>query len=230
MSNQNDKCILFFAKYPEAGRVKTRLAADIGPDAAAQIYKNFIEDLLFLLENLNVNLKFYFGPPDTEAGFSKWLGKKYCFKPQIGDNLGKILKNAFDDAFQEDFSNVVAIGSDSPDLPEDYINLGFHALGTHDVALGPANDGGYYLIGFTKDAFSAQAFEHITWSADTVFDQTLNILKQHRRSVYILPQWHDVDTLDDLKSLLSRNENTPFRQSRTFCCLTTGKLRSTLNV
>lgn len=230
MGDQNDRCILFFAKYPEAGGVKTRLAADIGQDAAAEIYKNFIEDLLSLLKSLNVNLKFYFSPPDTEEGFSKWLGKKYCFKPQIGADLGKILTNAFGDAFQENPANVVAIGSDSPDLPEDYINLSFHALGTHDVVLGPADDGGYYLIGFTKEAFLPQVFEHITWSADTVFDQTLNILRQHRRNVYILPQWHDVDTLDDLKSLLSRNENTPFSQSRTFSCLTTGKLRSTLNV
>ena len=198
-----------------AGRVKTRLAEQIGQDTAADLYRNFVTDILATLKSLDANFKIVFDPPHTENQFQRWLGEEYRYAPQIGQDLGQRMKNAFLQAFSEGFNRVVVIGSDSPDLPAEYLELAFKALETNDVVVGPSSDRGYYLIGFAKKAFLPDVFEGITWSSVDVFEQTLNILKKHKQRVYLLPQWHDVDTLTDLKSLLQRNRNTSFSKSET---------------
>jgi rSAM/selenodomain-associated transferase 1 len=158
--------------------------------------------------------------------FLEWLGERHCYRPQTGKNLGERLKNAFDNAFEEGFSKVVAIGSDSPDLPVHYLKESFEVLQAHDAVIGPANDGGYYLIGFSKEGFIPEAFDNISWSTDSVFEQTVSILKRHGRNVYLLPLWHDVDTIADLKSLLFRTRNTAFEKSKTYLYLTADELWS----
>ena len=150
----------------------------------------------------------------------EWLGEQHCYRPQTGNNLGERLKNAFDNSFEEGFSKVVAIGADSPDRPVNYLIESFEALAAHDAVIGPANDGGYYLIGFSKEGFIPEAFDNISWSSDGVFEQTVRILKRHGRKVYLLPMWHDVDTIADLKSLLLRTRNTAFEKSKTYLYLT----------
>ena len=120
---------------------------------------------------------------------------------------------------RDGFSKVALIGSDLPDLPADFLNLGLRALDTHQALLGPSDDGGYYLIGFSKDAFLPEAFDNIAWGTDRVFAHTVKILKRHRKKLYVLPRWHDVDTLEDLKLLVARSRNTDFRNSRTFSFL-----------
>ena len=215
MNRDSKNCVLFFVKYPMAGRVKTRLAEQIGQDTAADLYRNFVTDILATLKSLDANFKIVFDPPHTENQFQRWLGEEYRYAPQIGQDLGQRMKNAFLQAFSEGFNRVVVIGSDSPDLPAEYLELAFKALETNDVVVGPSSDRGYYLIGFAKKAFLPDVFEGITWSSVDVFEQTLNILKKHKQRVYLLPQWHDVDTLTDLKSLLQRNRNTSFSKSET---------------
>ncbi len=222
MSPYKHRCLLLFVKSPIKGQVKTRLAAEIGEDFTVGLYKRFVEDLISLVENLDVHLELCFYPPHTRLNFSEWLGEQYCYTPQVGDNLGERLKNAFDNAFEEGFSNVVAIGSDSPDLPVHYLIESFEALPAHDAVIGPANDGGYYLIGFSKEGFIPEVFDNISWSTDSVFEQTISILKRHGRTVYLLPSWHDVDTIADLKSLLLRTKNTVFEKSKTNLYLTAG--------
>ncbi len=226
----NNQCVLFFAKSPIKGRVKTRLSAEIGDDQAVELYKCFVEDLIALLEGLKLHFKCCFRPPDAKQVFIKWLGQKHCYIPQTGDNLGERLENAFRMTFEENFTKALVIGSDSPDLPAEYLELAFHALDMNDVVIGPSSDGGYYLIGFARNSFLPEAFEQISWSGDKVFEQTVNILKQHRQSLYLLPQWHDVDTLPDLKSFLRRNENSTFTKSATMSYLMEHKLGDKLNV
>lgn len=211
--------ILFFVKHPASGRVKTRLAEHIGRDIAIELYKSFVADTLRTLHTMGVNFKIVFYPPDAENQFQKWLGEGYSYSPQIGKNLGQRMKNAFLQAFSDGSESAIIIGSDSPDLPNEYLKLGFKALETNDVVVGPSSDGGYYLIGFVKEAFLPDVFEGITWSSSDVFEQTLNILKKHNQRVYLLPQWHDVDTLTDLKSLVRRNKNTAYQKSATICYL-----------
>ncbi len=224
MSPVIENCILFFVKYPSAGSVKMRLARQLGQDIATELYKNFVVDLLAALRDLNVNFKIVFDPSDAKGRFEQWLGKEYSYMPQISRDLGQKMKNAFLQAFDEGFNNVLIIGSDSPDLPGEYLNLALMALDTNDVIIGPSSDGGYYLIGFARDAFLPEAFDRISWSSDSVFEQTVSTLAQHKRKIYLLPQWYDVDTLSDLKSLLMRNKNTAFKESGTFSYLVTNRL------
>ncbi|MBW7991277.1 MAG: glycosyltransferase [Planctomycetes bacterium] len=228
--NHNDTCLLLFVKSPIKGQVKTRLAAETDGDFVVELYKCFVEDMISLIENLGVQFKVCFCPDNMKSTFSEWLGEQYCYTPQTGDNLGERLRNAFDSAFKEGFSNVVAIGSDSPDLPVHYLIESFEALAGHDTVIGPANDGGYYLIGFSKEGFIPEAFDNISWSTDSVFEQTVSILKRHGRKMYLLPLWHDVDTIADLKSLLLRTKNTVFEKSKTYSYLTANGSRSKSDV
>ena len=224
MNRDSKNCVLFFVKHPVPGRVKTRLAEQIGHDIAAGLYRNFVADILTTLKSLDVELRIVFDPPDSKEQFQQWLGKECSYIPQVGLDLGQRMKNAFLQAFSEGFNSVVVIGSDCPDLPVEYPALAFGALDTNDVVIGPSSDGGYYLIGFTREAFGAEAFEQISWSSDKVLEQTVNILKQHSQSLYLLGQWHDVDTLSDLRSFLQRNENSVFSKSSTMCYLSEHKL------
>lgn len=230
INETTENCILFLVKYPSSGRVKTRLAEQIGRDVATDLYKSFVADILTTLRVMNVNFKIVFYPPDAEKKFQQWLGKEYSYVPQIGKDLGQRMKNAFLKAFSGGFHRSVLIGSDLPDLPAEYLKLGFEALETNDVVIGPSSDGGYYLIGFKKEAFLPDVLEGITWSNSNVFEQTLNNLKQHTHRVYLLPQWQDVDTLTDLKSLVRRNKNTLFIKSATISYLKDGILAGKFDV
>ncbi len=230
MNEVIENCVLFFVKHPAADKVKTRLAEHVGQDIATDLYKSFVADILSTLRALSVNFKIVFYPPDAEKKIQQWLGEEYSYSPQVGKDLGQRMKNAFLQAFSEGFDKVILIGSDIPDLPADYLELGLKALETNDVVLGPSSDGGYYLIGFAKEAFLPDVFEGITWSSADVLEQTLNILKKHKQRIYLLPQWHDVDTLTDLNSLVRRNRNTAFQESATICYLKDGKLVDEFNV
>jgi len=216
----HNNCLLLFVKSPIKGQVKTRLAAETSGDFAVELYKCFVEDTISLAENLDVHLELCFYPADRKTTFSEWLGQQHCYKAQMGNNLGERLRNAFESAFEEGFTNIVAIGSDSPDLPVNYLSESFEALAEYDTVIGPANDGGYYLIGFSKERFSPEVFDNISWSTNSVFEQTVSILKQHDRKMHLLPLWHDVDTIEDLKSLLLRTRNTAFEKSKTYSYLT----------
>lgn len=216
-----NNCLLLFVKLPVKGLVKTRLAIKAYGDFEVELYKCFVEDTISIAENLDIHLKLCFYPPNTELNFTEWLGEQYCYTPQVGDNLGEKLKNAFVSAFKEGYSKVAAIGSDSPDLPLHHLTDSFEVLLTHDTVIGPANDGGYYLIGFSKEGFIPEVFDNISWSTNGVFKQSINILKRHGRKVYLLPLGHDVDTIEDLKSLLSRTKNTAFEKSKTYSYLKT---------
>ncbi|MHC4664838.1 MAG: TIGR04282 family arsenosugar biosynthesis glycosyltransferase [Planctomycetota bacterium] len=219
MNDDNNSCVLFFVRYPVPGKVKTRLAEQLGPGQAAELYGNFVLDLLDTLRSLNVNLRIFFEPAEALDDIRHWLGENHSYVLQSGDNLGQRMKNAFAYAFADGFSKGVLIGSDLPDLPADFLCLGLRTLDTRDAVLGPSSDGGYYLIGFSRQAFLPEAFDNIAWGTDRVFAHTVRILKRHRRKIHVLPRWHDVDTLEDLKSLAARSRSTDFKNSRTFSFL-----------
>lgn len=219
MDTRSSNCILLFVKSPRAGTVKTRLAAEIGEEAVVGLYKCFVEDLLAMIENVDSGLRLCFHPPEAMSQVRQWLGDRHSYRPQRGDDLGHRLRNAFAGAFEDGFSKVVAIGSDSPDLPEEFLREAFDKLESHDAVLGPANDGGYYLIGFSEDSFITEAFDDINWSTSGVCDQTRARLGTHGLSVHLLPLWYDVDVQSDLDDLAGRNGNTPFGKSKTFALI-----------
>jgi rSAM/selenodomain-associated transferase 1 len=207
--------LLLFIRYPEPGRVKTRLAAKIGPDEAAEVYRNFILDILATLERCGLPLKIYFSPSEREAAFPDWLGPGYVFRPQKGTDLGARMRIAFEEAFDDGFASGILLGSDVPDLPLYVLKEAVDALRSSDAVIGPAQDGGYYLIGFRRNAFPPDVFNDIPWGTTVVLRETTARLEAHGCRIHLLPEWQDVDTVEDLAALSKRAQNTDFSGSKT---------------
>ncbi len=204
----DDRCLLFFMKSPEKGKVKSRLAAVIGDELAAKLYKEFATQMLSTLQKGDFPFHVCFYPKDALSALKEWLGDQYRYIPQKGKNLGERMRNSFMEAFDMGFKRVVLIGSDIPDLPVEFVKEAFASLGNEDGVIGPACDGGYYLIGFKESTFSPQVFEGLTWGTETVFDKTMEVLRKLNLKFHILPRWRDIDTIEDLVRL-----NQPFNPS-----------------
>jgi rSAM/selenodomain-associated transferase 1 len=219
VKRNHDTCILLFVKYPEKGKVKRRLSTDLDEEIIQELYRCFVDDTLATIKKIDADRFICFFPTDMKKKFQEWLGTTFSFLPQKGTDLGERMKNCFSDAFTKGFRKVVLMGSDSPDLPEAFLQNAFSELQTHDVVLGPSSDGGYYLIGFRNTTFTRRVFEEIHWSTPMVFQETVAKIKEANRSLHILPAWSDVDTITDLKNLVSRSENTVFKSSHTITFL-----------
>lgn len=210
----DERCVLVFLKSPDPGVVKSRLSPEIAEEVVAPLYKAFCHDLLATLRKGSYAFKIFFHPPEAGEKISSWLGKDFACEPQRGKDLGERMKNAFLQTFSEGFLRVVLIGSDLPDLTNEVLHKAFE-LESHDAVLGPALDGGYYLIGFKNNTFLPEIFEGIPWSTDTVFAKTMEILGKKNYRVRTLQGWRDIDTIEDIKSLVLRNRTTDFATSRT---------------
>jgi uncharacterized protein len=211
----NRHCLIVFVKSPEAKGVKSRLAKAIGEQQARRLYRCFVLDLLDTLEKGNYDLNIFFYPPEDERAVKEWLRDGRSYEPQNGEDLGERMQRAFEKCFSGGFEAVVLIGSDFPDLPAEMIDDAFLSLKSSDAVMGPALDGGYYLIGFKAETFLPEAFSGPSWGTDGVFKSTCAILGHHGRSVSVLPAWRDIDTQEDLAALMERHRNTPFAKSRT---------------
>jgi rSAM/selenodomain-associated transferase 1 len=199
-------CILFFVKHPVKGEVKRRLAAELGETIAAELYTCFILDMLATLDTCEALCMICFYPGGAGKKFHDWLGARYHYLPQEGKDLGERMKNGFIKAFGMTYEHVILIGSDIPDLPRSLLKEAIRALKNNDAVLGPAHDGGYYLIGFRKSSFIPEVFDKMKWGENSVLSRTLNRLNQRGCRVHLLPAWHDVDTPHDIMALLHRNK------------------------
>jgi rSAM/selenodomain-associated transferase 1 len=205
----NDRCILFFVRNPERGEVKTRLAATLGQNVARDLYRCFILDMLSALQRAGFPVIICYYPEDALDDLKGIVGEGYVFKSQHGADLGERMARSITDAFAQGFDRAIVIGSDIPDLPGAFIQESFAALETYDSVIGPAFDGGYYLIGFKQVSFLPEAFKGIEWGTDTVLTRTLSILGANERTAYLLPPLRDMDTVEDLKVLCEKHKNTP---------------------
>ena len=211
--------IIIFIKHTGQERVKTRLSLDLSKTITEELYKNFVLDLLKTLEDINIVKHIYFTPNSTQEQMMSWLGTGNNYIPQNGKDLGERMKNAFINEFKQGGKKVIIIGRDIPDLPLDLIINAFLSLNTNDAVIGPAYDGGYYLLGFIKEKILKGVFKKISWSTENVFDQTMNIFKKNNYRVHILRKWRDGDTIEDVKKLTTRNKGTSFKKSRTISYL-----------
>jgi len=215
MTWPEEHCVILFTRYPEKGRVKTRLAETLDEEFVVALCRNFILDTCSRVGSLGYRLLICFCPETRTEDMVRWLGTGYDYLPQQGKDLGERMMNGFLGAFSRDSCKVILIGSDCPDLPLPLLREAFLSLDIHDTVLGPASDGGYYLIGFTRDGFFPGAFRNIGWGTETVFQETLSHLEKAGRVAHVLPVWHDTDTVEDLKRLVARNRENAFRSSRT---------------
>jgi rSAM/selenodomain-associated transferase 1 len=193
------KAILLFVKLPEPGRVKTRLAATLGPEQACAIYRRLVAAVCARLP-LAAQLIVVFDPPDRENEVRAWV-EKLCprrrirFIPQADGDLGTRLTSAFAEAFAAGFGPIAAIGSDCVELDAASFDEVWRALRECAVVLGPTPDGGYYLIGL--GAPQPLLFEEIAWSTPAVFHQSVERAAAAGLRLHELPLLHDVDTEED---------------------------------
>jgi uncharacterized protein len=211
----NMQKILLFVKYPEPGKVKTRMESLLGKDRVAGLYQCFVLDLLETLKDAGYPLSLVFSPSERKREMVHLFGEGYDYRPQEGDGLGERMKNAFRECFAEGTEAAVLIGSDLPDLPAYVLREAFSALKSSAAVIGPSVDGGYYLIGFRKEGFSPEIFDGIPWSTDRVLSETMQRLAAAERTVSILPWGRDLDTPEDLQDFWRRNLSSAFARSRT---------------
>lgn len=207
------KCVIFFARCPRQGKVKTRLARRLGDHTALELYRNFILDMAHTLAATAYDSAVFVTPARDTAAMARWLGRRFAYYPQQGEDLGERMKNAFTAAFKEGYESCILIGSDLPDLPGTILDRAFQALTDHDAVIGPSRDGGYYLVGFRRETMVPAIFQHIRWGTDTVFSETMAIFRQQPTDVSILQERQDIDEAADLLALLAR-EHPPARTGR----------------
>lgn len=191
--------LIIFTRYPEPGKTKTRLIPALGLGKAAILQQQMTEHTLAQAQQLQVTL-----PIDLEIRFTggtrrlmrSWLGSELAYQRQGSGDLGQRMAQAFRVAFKAGMQQVVIVGIDCPDLDAIALGKAFQELRHHDLVLGPATDGGYYLIGLRR--FVPELFQGITWSSDRVWTQTLAIAQQQNLSVSALPPLSDVDRPEDL--------------------------------
>lgn len=193
--------LIVFAKWPEPGRVKTRLTPALTPKQAARLYEAFLRDGLAQYAGLEADVRLYLAPP-LPAGPTALLPPDVSLHPQQGPDLGARMLRAFVETFGAGYERAVLIGTDHPSLPTDFIELAFAALETPlSLCIGPSEDGGYYLLGM-NDLFP-QLFDGMTYSHEDVFAQTLDRAGATRAHVSVLPEWYDVDTPEALRRLVA---------------------------
>jgi len=181
--------ILFFVKFPEIGYVKSRLSTQIDKKFVITLYKSFVEDILGILKDLEYDIFICYYPVEKLENFKRWIGKKYQYLSQDGEDLGERMKNCFIKGFNKNYEKLIVIGSDSPDIPSGIITDAFNKLEKYDSVIGPCKDGGFYLLGFTNKHFSPTIFSGIPWSTTKVFEKTTDILKNKSIQYYVLPEW-----------------------------------------
>jgi rSAM/selenodomain-associated transferase 1 len=188
--------ILVFVRAPEIGRVKTRLAASLGAEGALRVYRRLAEHTVREARAAGAELRIHFTPADREAEVRAWLRDGALYLPQSAGDLGARMEAAFRAAFGAGAERVVIIGSDLPDLSAALLRRALAALETHPAVLGPARDGGYYLLGMRT--MIPGIFTGIPWSTPEVLAHTLARLRAAGIEPALLEPLSDVDEADDL--------------------------------
>lgn len=197
--------LLVFLKYPTPGRVKTRLAAELGDDAAATIYRASTELTLLRLDYFRQSGVICVDPPNAVEKTKHWLENSWRIQPQQGATLGDRLKNAARRAFSEGASRLVIIGTDSPWLfPADILGA-FQSLEEADLVLGPTEDGGYYLIGLSREM--PGLFEGISWSSPSVLAETLARAEEVQARAHLLQRGYDLDYIADVQRFVAEESS-----------------------
>ncbi len=196
--------LLVFAREPLPGRVKTRLAASVGDRAAAKLYDTMLVAVLKTAGELSGVERVVFWDCD-EASLPDLATRYRCnSRRQAPGDLGQRMGGAFDEMFAEGCDTCCIIGSDAPDLPLHYLQEAFRLLEERqvDVVFGPSVDGGYYLLGVRRPW--PELFCGIPWSSSAVLAQSLAIVCERGGTSALLPEWQDIDTVEDLNAFRQR--------------------------
>ena len=183
--------VSLFLKAPILGAVKTRLAESLGDEGALMAYCELVEFLLKRISETTVHVHY---TPDPVSLMEKWLGTDYTYLGQTGEGLGDRLTHSMELEFGAGCEKLIFLGGDCPWVDQAHLDQAFAALERHDVVIGPATDGGYYLIGIKQRR--PELFSGIDWGTDSVCEATLSICEREGLSVAMLQEETDVDDLD----------------------------------
>ena len=215
----NKNALLIFVKAPLPGKVKTRFLPDLTREQALKLYRAFVEDLISRLKSSTLfDMHIFFYPEKAFSIIENWLGHELYFHPQKGNNLGERISNALEWSIKQGYQKSILIGSDIPVLNEYKIENAFQKLNQSDVVIGPAMDGGYYLIGMKK--YFPELFCNIKWSTDTVLNDTLKLIEFNKLSYFQQPTENDIDTFSDVLQLWEVfRQNVTFHETNTYMIL-----------
>jgi rSAM/selenodomain-associated transferase 1 len=188
------QAVLIFAKNLIHGEVKTRLAETIGNDRAFSVYKELLQHTKDITKNIDADKTIFYSNNIDEKDI--WKHETYKKQMQKGNDLGERMLNAFEHAFKNGYEEVVIIGTDCFELTSSIINDAFTFLKKHDIVIGPAKDGGYYLLGMKK--LYPELFQNIYWSTENVLIQTIAVCSKGSLTYHLLQQLSDVDEEKDL--------------------------------
>jgi uncharacterized protein len=188
-----------FAKEPCPGRVKTRLAAATSAAWAARVADAFLRDQVARLTEVEAERVLAFAPSKSGPFFANLVRDRFRLTPQADGDLGVRMTAFFSEQLQAGATTTVLLGTDSPTVPLAFVEDAFRELEHADVVLGPATDGGYYLLGIAGRL--PPLFDGIAWGGPDVLGQTVRRLSDPSWRLALLPPWYDVDTLDDWRML-----------------------------
>ncbi|MCB9282849.1 MAG: TIGR04282 family arsenosugar biosynthesis glycosyltransferase [Lewinellaceae bacterium] len=186
------RALILFIKNPRLGKVKTRLAATMGAEKALRVYEAMLAHTRKVALQIPVDRYLYYS--DFIDHQDNWSRAHFHKKVQRGENLGARMAHAFSEVLDE-HERAILIGSDIPQINPSILKEAFERLSTHDFVIGPAQDGGYYLLGMRS--FEPTVFLGIAWSAPTVFNKTIDIIQRLDKSFHCLPTLSDVDEEED---------------------------------
>jgi len=196
--------VIVFAKYPDEGKVKTRLAKTTGKKFATEFYKLCAQHTFQELKKLpeeTIRLYIFFDSDNNRGKIKSWVNSGFLFHPQSGKNLGEKMFTAFSEIFENGFEKAVIIGTDLPDISSEIIIEAFSAMKKKDAVIGPSTDGGYYLLGLKS--IRKEFFTNIDWSTDSVYEQTMDKLINANMEIHTLKELIDIDTENDLIDWMS---------------------------
>jgi uncharacterized protein len=197
----SENALIIFIKNPIKGKVKTRLATTVGDDKALEIYQYLLRKTLEIVKDLPCQKYLYYADKIDKKDI--WDNTIFTKKIQIGNDLGERMYNAFTEVFDnEAIKKVAIIGADCPMLPAGFIEKAFDELKQNSFVIGPAFDGGYYLLGMKT--VRVELFEKIIWGGSRVLNDTILRINKMVKTFYLLPPLPDVDTQEDWENYLNK--------------------------
>jgi len=197
------EALILMVKNPELGKAKTRLASTMGDEAALKWYRYLLNHTRETTQLVDATRYLYYSSFVDES--DEWSAASFTKLLQPEGDLGQRMQKAFNQTFSKGHSRVLIIGSDCLDLRVHHLKDAYQALQKHDFVIGPANDGGYYLLGM--NSMENSLFENKAWSTEGLLQETLDNIKDIGKTVFLLPELSDVDFEDDLRQSLKRLED-----------------------
>lgn len=208
----NVTIVALFVRVPIPGRVKTRLAQDLGQHGACELYRAMVADILLNIKVSGLPLYLFHDGSDSRGLPREWVEASDRVTAQKGENIGERMAAAFEHCFDENVDQVILVGSDIPGLDSGMLLKAAMELKSADVIISPAADGGYCLIAMKRKTFSSKIFQDIPWSTEAVLKNTLDRCGELRMEAALLEVLQDIDTIKDLRSYC-QNRSSSDRKS-----------------